>query len=169
MRFAFIRTEKAHYPVSMLCRVMAVSRSGFYRWCVRKPARRREADALLKDRVLAVHRRSRATYGSPRVHADLKANGVRVGRKRVERVMRENQIQACRKRRFRRTTDSNHGQPVAENLLGRNFTAPAPNRVWVTDVTAYAFGDAILTVDAQSRTVCVQGGEAYEREDGFTG
>jgi transposase InsO family protein len=80
--------------------------------------------------------RSRKTYGSPRVHAELRAKGVRVGKKRVERIMRENGLEARRKRRFRKTTDSKHPHPIAPSVVARNFKTAAPNRVWATDVTA---------------------------------
>jgi transposase InsO family protein len=119
-----------------MCRVLGVAKSGFYAWAKRpKPARARR-DAQLAAEVAAVHKRSRNAYGSPRVHAELKARGVRVGKKRVERLMRENGLQARRKRRFRRTTDSRHPHPIAPNLLARRFDVEAPNRAWVTDVTA---------------------------------
>jgi transposase InsO family protein len=93
-------------------------------------------DAVLAAQVAAVHSRSRKTYGSPRVHAELRAKGVRVGKKRVERLMRENGLEARRKRRFRKTTDSRHPHPIAPNVVARNFEAEAPNKTWVTDVTA---------------------------------
>jgi transposase InsO family protein len=86
--------------------------------------------------VAAVHERSRKTYGSPRVHAELRAKGVRVSKKRIERLMRENGLEARRKRRFRKTTDSKHNQPIAPNVVARKFDVSAPNRVWATDVTA---------------------------------
>ena len=136
MKFEFIRAEKASYPVAVLCGVLDVSRSGYHAWCKRPPSPRKSSDAQLAVQVAAVHKRSRRAYGSPRVHAELQAHGVRVGRKRVERLMRENGLEARRKRRFRRTTDSKHSQPIAPNLLGRAFDVTAPNEVWVTDVTA---------------------------------
>lgn len=136
MKFEFIRAEKAFYPLSVLCFVLEVSRSGFYAWCNRTPSARATSDAQLAVQVAAVHNRSRRTYGSPRVHADLRARGVRVGRKRVARLMRENGLEARRKRRFRSTTDSKHDHPVAPNVVARHFDVPEPNRVWVTDVTA---------------------------------
>ena len=135
MKFGFIDAEKAKYPVGVLCDVLDVSRSGFYAWKGRPAPAKKKLDAHLATRIAGVHKGSRGTYGSPRVHAELRANGVRVGRKRVERLMRENGLQARRKRRFRRTTDSNHSQPIAPNVLGRHFEAVAPNQVWVTDVT----------------------------------
>ena len=136
MKFEFIRAEKACYPVTVLCSVLEVSPSGFYAWCKRLPSARARSDAQLAVQVAAVHKRSRRTYGSPRVQRDLRARGVRVGRKRVERLMRENGLEARRKRRFRRTTDSKHGHPIAPNVLARAFDVAEPDRVWVTDVTA---------------------------------
>lgn len=135
MKFAFIEDKKVAFPVEPMCRLLGVSSSGFYAWQKRPASDRAKADARLAVEVVAAHKRSRATYGSPRVHAELRARGVRVGRKRVERLMREQGIQARRKRRFRRTTDSNHANPVAPNVLARRFEPVAPNTVWVTDVT----------------------------------
>jgi transposase InsO family protein len=127
-----------------MCRVLGVTRSGFYAWKKRPKPARVKADALLAVTVAAVHQRSRKVYGSPRVHEELKARGVRVGRKRVERLMRENGLEGRRKRRFKRTTDSKHDGPIAPNLLARDFTETEPNRAWVTDVTAIATGEGWL-------------------------
>jgi len=135
VKFTFILAEKA-YPITVLCRVLGVSRSGFHAWRKRPTARRVRSDAQLAAQVAAVHERSRKTYGSPRVHAELRAKGVRVGKKRVERLMRENGLEARRKRRFRKTTDSKHPHPIAPNVVARKFDVTAPNRVWATDVTA---------------------------------
>jgi putative transposase len=96
---------------------------------------RTKQDAVLAAKIAQTHERSRGRYGSPRVHAELRAEGVRVGRKRVARIMRSEGIAARRKRRHSRTTDSKHSDPIAPNLLDRDFHAEAPNRVWVTDVT----------------------------------
>ena len=125
MRFVFIHAERALYPVRVLCAVLAVSRSGYYAWIDRPRPARRKADAQLTVAIAAAHQRSRATYGSPRVHVELHAPGFRVGRKRIERLMREGGIQGRRKRRFRRTTDSNHAQPIAPNVLARQFEVTA--------------------------------------------
>lgn len=135
MKFAFVAEQEVAFPVGPTCSLLGVSRSGYYAWRKRPPAPREGADAQLTVEVVGAHKRSRATYGSPRVHAELKARGFRVSKKRVERLMRQRGIQARRKRRFRRTTDSNHPNPVAPNLLARQFDQTAPNRVWVTDVT----------------------------------
>lgn len=135
MRFELIDVERAHYPVDVLCAVLEVSRSGYYAWKARPPPARAQADEQLGVEIAAIHRRSRGTYGSPRVHAELRAKDRRVSKKRVARVMREKKLVARRKRPFRRTTDSKHDSPIAPNVLERNFEQEEPNKVWVTDVT----------------------------------
>jgi putative transposase len=126
VKFTFIHVEKALYPLIVLCSVLGVSRSGYYAWWCRPVSRRARADANLKIEITATHRRSRQTYGSPRIHRDLKARGVLVGKKRVERLMREQGLVAKRRRRFRKTTDSNHAHPIAPNVLDRRFDAELP-------------------------------------------
>ena len=148
MKFAFVAAEKAQYPIAVLCSVLGVSSSGFYAWRKRMPSKRSKADAQLAVQVRLAHKRGRGTYGSPRVHRELKAHGHRVGKKRVERLMRQEGIQGQQKRRFRRTTDSNHTQPVAANVLARNFQADAPNTAWVTDVTYVWTGEGWLYLAA---------------------
>jgi transposase InsO family protein len=143
MKFAFIAQEVA-FPVETMCRVLGVARSGFYAWKKRPKPARAKSDAQLAVKVAAAYQRSRRTYGSPRVHRELRAQGERVGKKRIERIMRENGIQGRAKRRFKRTTDSKHGGPIAPNILARQFTVAEPNRVWVTDVTAIATGEGWL-------------------------
>jgi putative transposase len=135
VKFPFIAAEKAFFPVTVLCDVLDVSRSGYYAWTRRSEPKRKASDAQLAVEIVAIHRRSRGTYGSPRVHAELRARGISVSKKRVERLMRERGVEARRKRRFRRTTDSNHSLPIAPNLLARNFLTNRPNQAWVTDVT----------------------------------
>lgn len=135
MKFGFIQTEKATYPVRVLCRTLLVSASGFYAWCRRGLSHRAQQDAALRVEIRAAHAASGKRYGSPRIQADLKAVDQHVGRKRVARLMREEGLEGQRKRRFRVTTDSQHSHPVAANLLERNFTASAPNKIWVTDIT----------------------------------
>jgi len=144
VKFAFIAAREVAFPVSAMCRMLGVTKSGFYAWKTRPKPERERLDAQLAATVAAVHQRSRRTYGSPRVHRELKARGVRVGKKRVERLMRENGIQGRSKRRFKRTTDSRHGGPIAPNLLARRFDVSEPNRAWVTDVTAIATDEGWL-------------------------
>jgi putative transposase len=135
VKFAFIDAEKAQWPVDVQCDVLGVSRSGYYAWKGRPEAPRAVEDAELVVEIKAAHKAGRGNYGSPRVHRELRAKGRRVGRKRVERLMRQEGIVARKKRRFRRTTDSNHPHPIAPNLLERNFGVELPNTAWVTDVT----------------------------------
>jgi len=135
LRFRFIQEEKAMYPVRVLCRTLAVSCTGFYAWCRRGLSLRAQQDAALKVGIRAAHAASGKRYGSPRIHADLRAEDRHVGRKRVARLMREEGLEGQRKRRFRSTTDSRHSFPVAPNALNRDFSASAPNKVWVTDIT----------------------------------
>lgn len=135
MKFAFIAREKAMYPVDLLCSVLGVSRSGFYAAQERPGAARRQEDQQLAVHVAAAYAASRGRYGSPRVHQELQAQGHEVGRHRVARLMREQGLRARPPRRFQRTTDSQHGLPVAENVLDRQFTVPTPNTAWVSDIT----------------------------------
>lgn len=136
MKFAFILVEKALYPITVLCRVLGVSRSGFHAWLKRRPSERTIEDSRLAVEIVASHARSRRTYGSPRITRDLREKGIRVGRKRVARLMKVKGIEARRPKRFRATTDSKHDHPIAPNVIGRMFSAAAPNRAWVTDVKA---------------------------------
>jgi len=144
MKFAFIASREVAFPVDTMCRVLAVSRSGYYAWKKRPEPSRKTQDAQLAAEIAGAHKRSRGIYGSPRVHRDLKARGVRVSKKRIERLMRERGLRGRRKRRFCCTTDSRHALPIAANVLDRRFQADAPNRVWVGDVTYIATGEGWL-------------------------
>ncbi len=135
MRFELIDAEKARFPVVVLCEVLEVSPSGYYAWRKRPPSAHEKMDAQLAVHVVAAHQASRMTYGSPRVQRELQAQGLHVSRKRVAKLMQRKGLRARQKRRFRKTTDSKHCQPVAPNVLARNFIQEAPNAAWVTDVT----------------------------------
>jgi len=136
VKFAFILVEKAFFPITVLCRVLAVSRSGFHAWAKRRPSQHARDDARLTAHIVAFHERSLRTYGPTRVVRDFRDDGVRVSRRRVGRLMQIRGLKSRPKRRFVRTTDSAHDRPVAPNILGRMFSATAPNIAWVTDVTA---------------------------------
>jgi transposase InsO family protein len=135
VKFAFIHAEKAHWPIAMMCRLLGVSRSGYHAWTCRAPSKRAMDNQQLREEVVQVHSESEKRYGSPRVHRELRARGKRVGRNRIARLMRELGLFGKRRRRFRVTTDSNHAQPIAPNVVARNFTATTANEVWVTDIT----------------------------------
>ena len=157
MIFMLVDAEKAQYPVDVLCAVLGVSPSGYYAWKKRVPSARSRQDAQLAVDVAAAHNKSGRRYGSPRVHRALRKRGVRIGKKRVERLMREHGIVGRQKRRFRRTTDSNHAYPTAPNVLGREFEPKAPNTAWAGDVTYIATGEGwsylAVLLDLYSRRV----------------
>ena len=140
MKFALVDAEKAEHPVAMVCSLLGVSRSGFYAWRGRAPSQHAQQDERLRVQVREAHEGSRRTYGSPRVHAELATKDIRVSRKRVARLMREQDLVARRRRRYKCTTMSDHDQPVAANLLDRQFHAERPNQRWVGDTTELLIG-----------------------------
>ncbi len=127
--------------VTQLCQVLAVSRSGFYAWQTRPESRHARRDRRLRVLVRASFEASRGRYGSPRIHEDLLEQRQRVSRKRVVRLMQEEGLKARPRKRFKCTTRSDHDQPVAANLLGRQFTAAGPNQRWVGDTTELVIGE----------------------------
>ncbi len=129
----FMRDHVADFPIQIMCETPGVSRSGYYAWASRDGSARAAADRALAAEIRAAHAASRGRYGSPRVHAELRARGRRVGRKRVARLMRRMGLAARHRRRSRRATDSSRAFPIAPNLLGRKFTVEAPDRVWLAD------------------------------------
>jgi transposase InsO family protein len=138
VRYRFIDAHRTEHAVVTMCRVLGVSKAGYYSWRDRAPSERELSNRRLAAEIRTVHQRSRQTYGSPRVHAELVASGEKVNRKRVERVMRVEGIRAKKKRRFRVTTDSRHGEPVAPNVLNRQFSVDevaGRDRVWASDIT----------------------------------
>ncbi len=135
MKFSFVHAEKACFPVATLCRVLGVSRQGYYAFAAREPSPRERSDAALQQRVREVHAESRGTYGSPRILHALRSSGFSVGKRRVERTMRSLGLAARQKPRFRTTTAANPLHRVEPNVLARDFTATRPNEHWVTDIT----------------------------------
>ncbi len=127
-------------PVAHLCQLLGVSRSGFYAWMRRPPSAHAQQDRQLRVLIRASHEASRCTYGSPRIHRDLREQGHRVSRKRVIRLQRAEGLKARVRKRFKRTTMSDHDQPVAANLLAQDFVAAAPNQRWVGDTTEFVIG-----------------------------
>jgi putative transposase len=134
--FRFIAAEKAEHSIKTMCRVLDVSRSGFHAWQNRTASARQVEDARLLERIRAIHADNRRVYGSPRVHAELRlGDGVRVGRKRVERLMRQAGITGLAVRKRGKTTIRVPGVRVCEDLVDREFLAAAPDRLWVADIT----------------------------------
>ena len=136
MRFRFIEDRRADYPVRVLCDALGVSPAGYYAWRTRPESRRSAANRDLVDDIQQVYREAYGRYGSPRIHAELRAQGRGASRGRIERLMRRHGIRAIMARPRRvRTTNSRHDLPIAANLLARNFIATAPNRIWLADIT----------------------------------
>jgi len=153
-----IEVEKANFPVALMCRVLNLSRSGYYAWHGRPRVSEREmANGQLLGQIRQVHASSRETYGSPRVHRQLGRDGVHVGVNRVARLMRRGDIRGRIRRRFRATTNSKHPFPIAPNTLNRQFAVDSPDKVWAGDITYIRLisGWAYLAVvlDLHSRMV----------------
>ena len=135
-RYRFIAAEKATYPVSLLCRVLGVSRASFYAWRDRGPSVHERTDQQLLHHISRIHRGSRGTYGAPRVHAELRqTNGLRVGRKRVARLLRAAGLVGCHRRRRRGLTRPDPQATPPADLVGRLFDPGAPDRTWFADIS----------------------------------
>lgn len=157
MKFSFIRDHSNAFPVAALCRVLGVSRQGFYAFRARSRSPRIERDQALRARVRAAFLASRGRYGSPRIRQQLRREGLRVGKRRVERLMREEQLRARKPARFRKTTQVLPNEKAAPNLLNRDFSAKRPNERWVADLTYVWIGTRwsylAVVIDLYSRAV----------------
>ena len=156
MRYRLIDAEKPHHAVSRLARALGVSRSGYHAWRSRRPSARSVADAALAERIEAIHEATDGIYGAPRIQAELaKAHAIRVGRKRVARLMRELGIEGVAAERRPNGKPSGSEAPAAPDLVRRDFTATAPNQLWVADITYVPTWEGWLflavVVDAFSR------------------
>ena len=141
MRFVFIAAEKARHAVRILCRVLQVTPSGCYAWAKRGLSARAQRDLVLRTKLRAFHAASGQRYGRPNLWKDLQEDGEGVSEKRVARLMREEGIQGKVRRRFKTTTMSDHADPIAPNVLARDFTAAGPNQRWVGDTSEFLIGD----------------------------
>jgi putative transposase len=149
MKFRFVEDHRAEYPVRVMCRVLGVSASGYYAWRGRPESARAAANRRLLIEIRSLHERHRGRYGSPRIHAALRAEGSGASRGRAEHLMRRHGIRGVAVRRCRPvTTDSRHGLPVAPNLLGQRFQASRANRVWLADITYVPTGEGWLYLAA---------------------
>jgi putative transposase len=158
MTYTFIAGRCSDLPVAMCCRVMKVSPSGFYAWATQPVSDRDWADAILTNTIVDIHRMSRRSYGSPRVHAELRlGEGIRCSRKRVERLMRQAGVAGIYRRRGRGCTRRDPAAEPSEDLVGRQFDPDGPDRLWVMDVTEHRTGEGTVylaaVLDAFSRRV----------------
>jgi putative transposase len=148
MKFRFIEENTKEYPVKRMCLVLGVDESSFYKWRKRLPSAHQAQDEALTEQIQLAYENNQRVYGSPRIHIELREQGIHVGRKRVARLMREQGVSAKPKRRRVRTTDSQHSDPVAPNLLKQQFEASEPNEKWLTDITAIWTAEGWLYVAA---------------------
>ena len=157
MSFAFIEAEKASFPIQRMCRVLGVSQSGFFAWRDRPACHRQRQDMIHLAHIRTAFALSNGTYGSPRMHRDLVDEGHQIGRHRTARLMKENKLVARQKRRFKRTTDSEHAWPIAPNHVAQDFSAEAPDRKWGADIsyvwTAEGWLYLAVIIDLYSRRV----------------
>jgi putative transposase len=142
MRFAFIAAEQARHSVTILCRCLRVTRSGFCAWARRGPSARAQRDLVRRTKLRAFHAATGHRYGRPRLWKDLQEDGEAVSEKRVRRLMREEQIRGRVPKRFTQTTNSDHRDPIAGNVRDRAFTAAGPNPRWVSDTTEFVIGES---------------------------
>lgn len=144
MKYGRMEALRQHYPVAVMSRVFEVSESGYYAWRDRPLSSRAQESARLEIEIRAAHQRTRETCGPERLQSDLADQGIRVGVDRIKRIRKKLGLRCKQKRKFKVTTDSRHNLPVAPNLLERNFTVTAPNRVWVSDITYISTGEGWL-------------------------
>ena len=130
-----MESEKVNFPIALMCKVLKLSRSGYYGWMKRQPSPRHQENAILSAQIQQIHDESRQTYGSPRIHASLVARGFQVSRQRVVWLMGQLGICAQAKRPFQVTIDSEHDGSIAPNILDRTFTTEEPDQAWVADIT----------------------------------
>lgn len=152
-----MKAHQAQFPITTMCRVLKVSKSGYYRWLNRTPSKRDRDDAMLTEKMRAIHTWSRGTYGAPRIHAELLDEGYRVGRKRIARLMQAAGLQGVSRRKGPTTTIRSERARPAADLVARDFTAEAPNQLWVADITyiptAVGFLYLAVVLDAFSRRI----------------
>ena len=157
MKYAWINEHRDQFSVTRMCRVLAVSRSGYRQWRTRSPSDRAVANATLDAKVATIHASSRSSYGRPRIVRDLHAQGLRIGHERVRQSLQRQGLRSVYKRPFRITTDSDHTKPIAENILDRRFDGWQPNEAWVGDITYIATDEGWLylacVMDLASRKI----------------
>ena len=170
VRFEFIAAEKVNFPVVRLCKVMQVSVSGFYAWKHRPESNRAKETRKLTVHIKASFERSRKTYGSPRIIDDLRDQGIKTSKKRISKIMKENGLKVRTKRKWKKTTDSNHNFRIADNIIERDFSlANKPNKVWGADITYIPTSSGWLylaiVIDFYSRKIIGYSCESHMRTD----
>lgn len=167
--YRLIEAERTSFPVQLMCRMLGVSRSGYYDWKMRLPSSRSRENATLTSKIHEIYRRSRETYGSPRIHAELRALGTRCGRKRVERLMREAGLQGCMRGPKKRTTRRSGRAVPANDLLQRSFAATEVDKIWVADITYLTTREGFLylafILDVYSRRIVGWAMESHLRTE----
>ncbi len=167
--YRLIEAERTSFPVQFMCRMLGVSRSGYYDWRDRPPSERSREDAALTGKIREIHERSRRIYGSPRVHAELRALGTRCSRKRIARLMREAGLEGCSRGGRKRTTRRSERAKPAEDLVKRNFAASQKDRLWVADITYVPTEEGFLylafVLDVYSRRIVGWAMEGHLRSE----
>jgi putative transposase len=135
MKFTFIKNNRKYYSIGKMAKVLGVSRSGYYDWLSRPESKRSLENKKILEKIKEIHKNSREIYGSPKIYKELQNQEIKCGINRVARIMQENNIRSKTRKKFRITTNSAHKNPIAENILNRNFYADTPNKVWVSDIT----------------------------------
>jgi len=153
-----VKANQASYAIAAMCRVLEISKSGYYAWSKRRESKRRKDDEVLGKKVKTIYWWSRCTYRAPRIHQELKSQGRSVGRKRVARLMRESQLAGISRRKWTRTTQKDRSARPATDLVERNFAATGPNQLWVADITyipttSQGFLYLAVVIDVWSRKV----------------
>ena len=164
MRYRFIKEHEKQFRLWVMCSVLEVSRSGYYAWRDRPESERARKNEELLAKIKAAHKKSKKTYGSPRIHSQLLKDGVRCSRGRIARLMRANGIRAKQKRKFVVTTDSKHDLPVIENVLNRQFDVDTPNTVWMADITYIPTDEGWLYLSAVM-DLCSKGIAGWSMDD----
>jgi putative transposase len=157
VKYAFIKNNARNFSIKRMCEVLSLERSGYYFWLKRKPGKRRISNAGLDQRIISIFKAHKSRYGAKRITAELRENGERCGKNRVANRMRQLDLRAKAKKKFKATTDSKHNLPVAANLLNRDFTATAPNQKWVGDISYICTDEGwmylAVVIDLYSRAV----------------
>ena len=157
MKYAWIEDHRGEFSVTRMCRLLAVSRTGYSQWRTRVPSDRAKANAALDAQVAAIHAASRRSYGRNRIVRDLQSQGLRIGHERIRQSLKRQQLRPVYKRPYRVTTDSNHHKPIAANVLDRRFDGWQPNQAWVADITYVVTGEGWLylacVMDLASRRI----------------